>query len=86
MGKESSTDLPDRSTKVQGDYGSQTTDPEIIYEPEKDEADPMDYLSQHPLPGFGGENAVVVERIQQEALAYPILQNRGNRITPMGLD
>ena len=28
----------------------QDVDPELMYEPGKDEADPMDFLSRHPLP------------------------------------
>ena len=72
----------------------QDVDYEVIYKPGKDEADPMDYLSRHPLPGSGGdstekiirwvtkgESAVVIEYIQQETLADPILQKLGNRIS-----
>ena len=34
----------------------QDLDFELIYEPGKDEADPMDYLSRHPLPETGRED------------------------------
>ena len=52
---------------------------EIVYEPEKDEADPLDYLSRHPLPEkendgtervikavIHNEHAVVLKRLQEE--------------------
>ena len=52
---------------------------ELIYEPGKDEQDPLDYLSRHPLPDTGSDDtemmlkriihedhAVVLERIKKE--------------------
>ena len=52
---------------------------EIVYEPVKDEADPLDFLSRHPLPEkendgtewvikavIDNEHAVVLERLQEE--------------------
>ena len=56
----------------------QDVDFQLIYEPGKDEADPLDYLSRHPLPVTGddkmemiklvvaGEHAVVVPQIREE--------------------
>ena len=54
-------------------------DLEIIYEPGKDEADPLDFLSRYPLPEkendgtervikavIHNEHAVVLERLQEE--------------------
>ena len=29
---------------------------ELVYEPGKDEADPLDYLSRHPLPEIGDDS------------------------------
>ena len=34
----------------------QDVDYELIYEPDKDAADPMDYLSRHPLPDTERDN------------------------------
>ena len=57
----------------------QDVDFELVYEPGKDDADPMDYLSRHPLPVAGTDNtekvvksilttehAVVLDRIRKE--------------------
>ena len=57
----------------------QDVDFELLYEPGKDDADPMDYLSRHPLPVIGTDNtekvvksiltaehAVVLDRIREE--------------------
>ena len=54
----------------------QDVDFKLVYEPGKDDADPMDFLSRHPLPVIGTDNterviksilmaehAVVLERI-----------------------
>ena len=59
----------------------QDVDYELVYEPEKDEADPLDYLSRHPLPVTGddgtekiikwtveAEHSVVPERIREETI------------------
>ena len=57
----------------------QDVDYELVYEPGKDEADPLDYLSRHPLPETGDdstekiirwtvntEHAVVLTRIREK--------------------
>ena len=57
----------------------QDVDFELVYEPGKDEADPLDYLSKHPLPVTGTDNterviksilvaehAIVLECIREE--------------------
>ena len=57
----------------------QDIDFELVYEPGKDDADPMDFLSRHPLSIIGTDNteriiksilmvehAVVLERIKKE--------------------
>ena len=57
----------------------QDVDYELVYQPGKDEADPLDYLSRHPLPEkekdntekivrwtVNAEHAVVVTRIREE--------------------
>ena len=36
----------------------QDVDYELVYEPGKDEADPLDYLSRHPLPETGNEKII----------------------------
>ena len=54
-------------------------DYELVYEPGKDETDPLDYLSRHPLPETGDrstekiirltvntDHAVVITRIREE--------------------
>ena len=46
--------LPPRIEKWVMDM--QDVDFELVYEPGKDEADPMDYLSRHPLPITGTDN------------------------------
>lgn len=57
----------------------QYVDCEVIYAPGKDDADPLDYLSRHPLPETGRDatekvikkvvavdHAVLVDHIKQE--------------------
>ena len=59
----------------------QDVDFELVYQPGKDEADPLDYLSRHPSPTLGNdstkkivrhtvgllaEHATTVERIQEQ--------------------
>ena len=69
--------LPPRIEKWVMDL--QDVDFELIYEPGKDEQDPLDYLSRHPLPDTGSDDtgmmlkriihedhAVVLERIKKE--------------------
>ena len=65
----------------------QDVDYELIYEPGKDEADPLDYLSRHPLPEteddgtekvikwtVEAEHSVVLERIREETLKDNTMQ------------
>lgn len=65
----------------------QDVDYELIYEPGKDEADPLDYLSRHPLPEtendgteeiikwtVEAEHSVVLERIREETLKDEMMQ------------
>ncbi len=69
--------LPSRIEKWVMDL--QDVDFELIYEPGRDEQDPLDFLSRHPLPDTGSdetesvlkriieeEHAVVLERIKKE--------------------
>ncbi|CAC5367355.1 unnamed protein product [Mytilus coruscus] len=71
----------------------QDVDFELIYEPGKDEADPLDFLSRHPLPEkktdqtekiikaiIANEHAVVLERLQEETLRTCI-QTKSNSYT-----
>ena len=71
----------------------QDVDYELVYEPGKDEADPLDYLSRHPLPETGNdetekiirwnmnaEHAVVVTRIREETRRDEIMQRLATRI------
>ena len=72
----------------------QDVDFEVIYEPGKDEADPLEYISRHPLPDtenddtkkivkwtVESEHAVVVERIREETQKDPKMQKIAKRIT-----
>ena len=65
----------------------------MAYEPGKDEADPLDFLSRHPLPETGhditkkiirwnvnAEHAVVVTRIREETQKDEIMQRLTKRI------
>lgn len=71
----------------------QDVDFELVYEPGKDEADPMDYLSRHPLPEKSSdgtepmikqiimdEHAVVLDRIREETKIDPQLSKLQERI------
>ena len=71
----------------------QDVDYELVYEPGKDEADPLDYLSRHPLPETGDDNtekivrwtmnaehAVVITRIRQETQKDEVMQRLAKRI------
>ena len=71
----------------------QDVDYELIYEPGKDESDPLDYLSRHPLPETGdddtekiikwtveSEHSIVLERIREETLKDETLQKLSQRI------
>ena len=57
----------------------QDVDYELEYEPGKDEADPMDYLSRHPLPGTERDNTEQVIRQVIEAEHAVILPNIVNK-------
>lgn len=77
--------LPSRIEKWVMDM--QKVDYEMKYEPSKNEADPRDFLSRHPLPITGNgdiekvlkttvevEHAVVLERIREETCRDEIVQ------------
>ena len=83
--------LPPRIEKWVMDM--QDVDFELVYEPGKDDADPMDYLSRHPLPITGTDNtekvvksvlttehAVVIDRIRKETAEDKQLQKLYKRI------
>ena len=83
--------LPPRIEKWVMDM--QDVDFELVYEPGKDDADPMDYLSRHPLPITGSDNtekvvksvltaehAVVLDRIRKETAKDNQLQKLYKRI------
>ena len=66
---------------------------ELVYEPGKDEADPLDYLSRHPLPETGDdstekiirwtvntEHAVVLTRIREKTPKNEVMQKLVKRI------
>lgn len=72
-------------------------DYKLVYEPGKDEADPLDYLSIHPLPETGEditekiiswnmstEHAVVVTHIREETQKDDIMQGLTKRIAKGG--
>ena len=72
-------------------------DYKLVYEPGKDEADPLDYLSLHPLPETGeditemiiswnmsAEHAVVVTHIREETQKDDIMQRLNKRIAKGG--
>jgi len=71
----------------------QDVDFEMKYEPGKDEADPLDFLSRHPLPVVGNndterilnssietEHAVVLDRIREETHRERALQKLSQTI------
>ena len=73
--------------------GMQDVDFELVYEPGKDEADPLDFLSRHPMPETGrdtvekvikqvvtADHAIVVDRIKQETQDDIQLQKLSERI------
>ena len=73
--------------------GMQDVDFELIYEPGKDEEDPLDFLSRHPLPETGrdavervikhvvnAEYAVVMDQIKEETQKDNQLQKLSARI------
>ncbi|XP_038062363.1 uncharacterized protein K02A2.6-like [Patiria miniata] len=71
----------------------QDVDFELVYEPGKDEADPLDFLSRHPLPETGtdstekmikqvieADHAVIIDRIRYETQHDKQLQKLHKRI------
>lgn len=71
----------------------QDVDFELVYEPSKDDAGPLDFLSRHPLPVIGTDNterviksilmaehAVVLERIKKETKKDEQFQKNYQRI------
>ena len=71
----------------------QDVDNELVYEPGKDEADPLDYLSRHPLSETGDdstekiirwtvntEHAVVLTRIREKTPKNEVMQKLVKRI------
>ena len=71
----------------------QGVDYELVFESGKDEADPLDYLSRHPLPETGSdstekivkwnmnaEHAIVITRIREEPQKDPVMQRLAQRI------
>ena len=71
----------------------QDVDYEVVYEPGKDEADPLDFLSRHPLPETGSdetevmvkyliedEHAVVIDKIRKETEKDPQLNKVKQRL------
>ncbi|CAB3995435.1 Retrovirus-related Pol poly from transposon 297 [Paramuricea clavata] len=73
--------------------GMQDVDFELIHQQGKDEADPLDFLSRHPLPETGretvekvvkqvgnAEHAVVIDQIQKEIRRDSQLQKLSERI------
>ena len=72
----------------------QDADFEVIYEPGKDEADPLDFLSRHPMPETGidstekmikqvvdADHAVVINRIRDETKQDPSSRNLAKEST-----
>ena len=72
----------------------QDVDYELVYEPGKDEKDPLDFLSRHPLPETGDDNtekiirwtvktehAVVIDKVRQETHRDAVMQKLAERIT-----
>ena len=85
------TKLPPRIEKWV--MGMQDVDFELVYQPGKDEADPLDFLSRHPLPETGrgeveevikqvvtAEYAVVIDKIRDETRQDNQMQNVSERI------
>ena len=73
--------------------GMQDVDYELVYEPGKDEADPLDFLSRHPMPETGhdktkkiirwnvnAQHAVVVTQIREETQKDEFMQWLAKRI------
>ena len=71
----------------------QDVDFEIKYEPGRDELDPLDFLSRHPLPVIGNhttekvlkavittEHAVILDRIREETSQDTVLRKLSQTI------
>jgi hypothetical protein len=71
----------------------QDVDFELLYQPGKDDNDPLDFLSRHPLPDTGDDkteakikqlmetdHAIIQERIKQESEADSQFQKLNQRI------
>ena len=71
----------------------QDVDYEVVFKPGKDEADPLDFLSRHPLPETGddknekimrwnvnAEHTEVVIRIREETQKDEVMQRLAKRI------
>ena len=61
----------------------QDVDYELVYEPGKDEADPLDFLSRHPLPETGDEKTEEIIRWNvnaKHAVVVTIMQRLAKRI------
>ena len=91
MFNKSNIKLPPRIEKWVMDM--QDVDYELVYEPGKDEADPLDYLSRHSLPGterdyteqvicqvIEAENALILPNIVNKTRKDKILQDVIDRI------
>nr|XP_006814683.1 PREDICTED: uncharacterized protein K02A2.6-like [Saccoglossus kowalevskii] len=91
MFNKATSKLPPRIEKWVMDM--QNVDYELVYEPGKDAADPLDFLSRHPLPETGtdtaekiikqvivDEHAVVMDRIKEETETDSQLQKLSNVI------
>ena len=85
MFNKSCTKLPPRIEKWIMDM--QDVDYELVYEPGKDSADPLDYLSRHPLPEtenddtnklinliVSNEHGVIMRSIKEATTSDPVLQ------------
>ncbi|XP_045210963.2 uncharacterized protein K02A2.6-like [Mercenaria mercenaria] len=78
MFNKTSTKLPPRIEKWVMDM--QDVDYELIYEPGKDAADPMDYLSRHPLPETETDDTEAVVKLIVEN-EYGIVLDRIRKAT-----
>ena len=71
----------------------QNVDYELVYEPWKDENDPLDFLSRHPLPILGtnntekvikniieSEHAIILDQVRRETEKDQQLQRLQQRI------
>ena len=54
----------------------QDMDFDLVYEPRKDEADPLDFLSRHPLPNIGYDKTEKIIRLNARCGCQ--MNQRGN--------